>query len=112
VNIQFPLYPHFLHEVIIVMNLYPIYPSCSNSADFSITAPLKSQTGHVIETFKWYTNITLSMEEFIPDPKHIDEWNRWYSIYNSSGNEQLEYRARCILGLITGKTLDFGASIE
>lgn len=47
------------------------------------------------------------MENFIPDPKHIEEWQNWYNIYNNENDDISQYRARCILGLITGQTMDF-----
>lgn len=51
--------------------------------------------------------------EYVPDPKHLPEWERIKSIcdqeYEKTGNPIYRYRSRCISGLITGKTLDYSA---
>lgn len=47
------------------------------------------------------------MEKYVPDPKHIKEWQRVQEDYLKTPGEKFEYRSRCIEGLITGNTLDF-----
>lgn len=40
------------------------------------------------------------------DP-HEKEWRKFLSIYENSPLETLQYRARCIQGLLTGITQDY-----
>lgn len=45
------------------------------------------------------------------DP-HKEEWQRLYDKYKSEDNEQSQYRARCILGLLENKTYDYAEAVK
>jgi hypothetical protein len=38
---------------------------------------------------------------------HKEEWQKLYEKYNSEDNEESQYRARCIRGLLENKTYDY-----
>lgn len=45
------------------------------------------------------------------DP-HLDQWKRLYEEYDKINSEESQYRARCILGLIEGKTYDYTEQVK
>lgn len=45
------------------------------------------------------------------DP-HYDEWKKLFEKYSSEDNEQSQYRARCIKGLLDNTTYDYSEAIK
>lgn len=46
------------------------------------------------------------------DLNHKEEWQRLYEKYQSEDNEQSQYRARCIKGLLDNTTYDYAEPVK
>lgn len=49
----------------------------------------------------------MSEKKYIPDPKHVEEWERIQENFRNINTDEMKYRVRCIEGLITGDTLNY-----
>lgn len=43
---------------------------------------------------------------------HKEEWKKLFEEYSKSDSEQLQYRARCIQGLLENKTYDYAEIVK